>query len=175
MTLTSLVALAIIGISLVVSVVRGSKPKPKTFTEEDVGLGTRASTLPQVTPSTFIADEDAVPVRPRASILPSAAAKRRDIFDVVADEMAAQQKDAHKRPSAEEFSVKIKDDPLGLQSDNTGHMTEVEIKGVGLIYFPRDMSAKQIRDAMRRIIGSGFSPLPNATNQWRYSPASNGQ
>jgi hypothetical protein len=52
--------------------------------------------------------------------------------------------------------------------------TEVEIKGVGLIYFPGDMSAEQIRDVMRRIIGSGFTPLTTATNQWRYSPATGG-
>ena len=211
MTLTSLVALAIIGISLVVSVVREPKPNPKTFTFEDA-----------TKPKTFSFEEatssqkpnragddpfaDLIPSkRPVAGQKPNQSRRppKTDKFGgVEVDEfggVAVDEFDAVKAPSPVRPRASPKKNtfdeldwsPAATAADKraleegpwtdyaagtpSASMKVIEIKGAGLIYFPRDMSAKQIRDAMRRIIGSGFTPLPNATNKWRYSPASNGQ
>jgi flagellar basal body-associated protein FliL len=150
------------------------------------------------------------PVRPLASTLTPAAAKRITVKPNVFDQFDRKEAQApgarsvpgqkpnqsRKPPKTDEFGGKLLSDadvgifpaPFRLNSfgHDTGHMTEVEIAGVGLIYFPADMFGEQVLDVLRRKIGSvrddkikakldlEFTPLKTATNQWRYFPTSRG-
>jgi hypothetical protein len=172
MTLASVSSLAIIAISLAVWGVHKPKPRHKlpdfdslVPVEEVRGFkGAAGNGHPAMTAEEFLAGHEPSPVNAG----PSAAGK----------------------PRIEEFPVVGAGSPAARKPNQIDFIsdTEVEITGVGLIYFPSSMSTEQIRDVMRRKIGGvrgndeirvkldmEFTPLKTATNVWLYFPPSRGQ
>ena len=122
--LTSLVSLAIIVVSLVVWLL--PKPKPQS----------RSDKLPTWDETTPIDEPKPKPERFTEADFQEKAKMRFTVADF--------QSVPGQKPKQQSNGP-----PISFIPD-----TEVEIKGVGLIYFPGDMSAEQIRNVMRRKFGS---------------------